>query len=139
VLPRETESDMLHFRWRGFRESDGEEFRLNIKLLPIRMYIDQDSLLFLVSYFQSESTEDPNTPAGTVSDTVFFRSCQVEPISVKVDYKAKHIDYSSIKDGKYAEFLNFVSLDGAALYLPTVKLEGFETSDFRRNWLEEAV
>lgn len=127
MAPRETGSDMVKLNWTGFHESDGEEFILNLKVLPIRMYIDQDALLFFVNFFKSDAndfTDQKKRRTTDAADTVFFRICSINPISVKVDYKAKKIDFESIKEGKYAEFINFVNLDGASLHLQSVKLYG---------------
>lgn len=126
MLPRETGSEMLHLKWIGYRESDSEEFKLKFHILPIRMYIDQDTIIFIVNFFHQDTSADINSPATNLSDNVFFKSCQIDPISIKVDYKAKRIDFESIKNGKYIEILNFVNLDGASLNLENVKLEGIK-------------
>jgi autophagy-related protein 2 len=122
MAPRETGSDMLKFNCSGYREEYDDQFQVGLKVLPIRMYIDQDTLIFLANFFKVESDPAETHMKVSVTDTIFFRSCQVDKISIKVDYKAKKIDFSSIKDGKLIELLNFVNLDGASLILEPVKL-----------------
>jgi hypothetical protein len=51
-------------------------------------------------------------------------NCEVDKIYIKLDYKAKHIDYSKLKKGNYMELMNFISLDGAELHLNSIKLTG---------------
>lgn len=53
-LPRERGSMMLHVDLQGIRPIDQDptlEFRVKLKLLPLRLYVDQDALNFMVKYF----------------------------------------------------------------------------------------
>lgn len=53
-LPREQGSDMLRLELTGVRpvrEDPTMEYRAKLKLLPLRLYVDQDALNFLVEYF----------------------------------------------------------------------------------------
>eukprot|EP00842_Homolaphlyctis_polyrhiza_P002426 jgi/Hompol1/3184/HPOL_003137-RA len=43
---------------------------------------------------------------------------------MKIDYKPKHVDFASLKDGKMVEFLNFVHLDSAELSLHRIRIAG---------------
>jgi hypothetical protein len=48
----------------------------------------------------------------------------IHQTALKIDYKAKHVDFGKIKDGRFAELVNLVSLDGAQLELGRIKLTG---------------
>jgi hypothetical protein len=77
--PRETDSDMLRFKWIGIRASQNEEYRLNLSILPLQFHIDQDTLLFLEAFFifQPESpTKHQNNSNSSIEKEMrptFFR------------------------------------------------------------------
>lgn len=47
-------------------------------------------------------------------------------MSFLVDYKPKHVNYSSIKQGELAELINLIHLDEARIYLKDIKLAGVQ-------------
>lgn len=51
------------------------------------------------------------------------------PITLKVDYKPKYINYGNIKEGQFAELVNLFHLDGAEMSLSHVKLSGIKGMD----------
>ena len=54
ALPRERGSTMLDFELTGVRpvaNDSTQEFRIKLKLLPMRLYVDQDALNFMVKFF----------------------------------------------------------------------------------------
>ena len=51
------------------------------------------------------------------------------PITLKVDYKPKYINYGNIKEGQLVELLNLFYLDGAELSLSHVRLTGIKGMD----------
>lgn len=65
-------------------------------------------------------TQKTKSPSGDI----FFRSCEIQKIAIKVDYKAKHIDYTKLKAGRLLELVNFVNLNDAELVLSPVCLYG---------------
>ncbi|KAJ8323200.1 hypothetical protein QVD99_000397 [Batrachochytrium dendrobatidis] len=132
TLPRETGSDMITVSWSSIPQTMGKpEIRMRAALLPFRMYIDQDTLNFIVKH-TTEITEirqiQSNPPMPTLqktpSDNIFFQFCEIEPVMMKIDYKPKHVDFSSLKNGSLIEFLNFVHLDSAELSLHRIRLAG---------------
>lgn len=48
----------------------------------------------------------------------------IRKLVLKVDYKPKHVDYANLKDGNFAEIMNFFHLDGAEMILTDVKMNG---------------
>lgn len=59
---------------------------------------------------------------------------------LKVDYRPKHVNYGSLKEGQYAELVNFFHLDAAEMNLSHVKLAGIKGYDrlvqaVMNNWL----
>lgn len=53
----------------------------------------------------------------------------IYPITLKVDYKPKYINYGNIKEGQLAELVNLFHLDGAEMSLNHVKLTGIKGID----------
>lgn len=134
--PRPTDSDLIHIEWTGVRADSSrkkEEFILRVKILPIQMHIDQDTVSFLESYFHSndELSDNASAPYQPPEDTAFFRKktlilelCEIDPITIQIDYKPKHVDFANIQEGKFIEMINFLHLDGATFYLKRVKVTG---------------
>jgi hypothetical protein len=54
---------------------------------------------------------------------------EVYPVILKVDYRPKHVNYSSLKDGQFVELVNFFHLDAAEMHLSHVKLTGIKGYD----------
>ena len=96
------------------------EARVHISVLPLRLHIDQDTLDFILRFFEFGDSrfELP------MEETVFIQQFKVGAIKVELDYKPKKIDYSGIRSGKILEFVNFFILDGSRLDLPSLKLYG---------------
>jgi hypothetical protein len=128
--PRETDSDMLKVKWNGFRAEQGEEYRLSFTLLPLQFHIDQDTLLFLENYFRRSDLVRSAHPEVVMEqipseqNPIFFQLCEIDPITIKLDYKPKHINYEHIQKGQFAELINFLHLDGAKIYLNPVTMTG---------------
>ncbi|KAI8978090.1 hypothetical protein BDB01DRAFT_852630 [Pilobolus umbonatus] len=139
--PREKESSMMDLTMMLYQE----EVKLKLKLLPVRLFVDQDALQFLVkfftfdtSYLRSTSATDASIPPlhlSTVTDEeeetvdkdpLFFQFVDIYPIELKVDYKPKYVNYGNIKEGQYAELVNLFHLDGAEMKLTHVKLSGIK-------------
>ncbi|KAG0188180.1 autophagy- protein 2 [Apophysomyces sp. BC1034] len=141
--PRERGSVMIDVELTGIKpipQDPTYEFRLKVKLLPIRLYVDQDALNFLVKYFTFEKQLLRSTPFANAAipqpssdepddaddESIFFQHVDVHPIILKVDYKPKYINYGNIKEGQLAELVNLFHLDGAEVALSHVRLTGID-------------
>ncbi|KAG9306596.1 hypothetical protein G9A89_004793 [Geosiphon pyriformis] len=123
--PRETKSNMVRVELHSVRPiplDPSEELRLKARLLPLRFYIDQDALNFIIRFFSFQDTS--KLPTSTTQDEVYIQYCEIQPIVMKIDYKPKHIDYTSLKEGNLVELMNFFHFDGADMTLRNVKLRG---------------
>lgn len=90
------------------------------KLLPIRLYIDQDTLSFLTRFFEFKDTRF----ALPVEEPIYIQKLVVDTIRLKFDYKPKKVDYAGIRSGYHAELANFFILDGADICLEKTTLYG---------------
>ncbi|ORZ01123.1 hypothetical protein BCR43DRAFT_434414 [Syncephalastrum racemosum] len=145
--PRERGSSMLHIEVTGVRpitEDPMMEYRVKLKLLPLRLYVDQDALTFLVRYFTfdkqklrstaaantaiqtwgEENEEDEGEEHGEENGELFFQHVEIQPIVLKIDYKPKYLNYGNLKEGQLAELVNLFHLDGADIQLSQVRLTG---------------
>ncbi|KAJ7581343.1 hypothetical protein C8J56DRAFT_959789 [Mycena floridula] len=125
---RETDSNMVRVELRNIQPVAGhsaEEARLRAKILPLRLYVDQDALDFLKKFF---SFKDPKAVVGAPSDPgsgdIYFQIAEVFPIDLKLDYKPRRVDYRALKEGKTIELMNFFHFDGAEMTLRHITLFG---------------
>ncbi|CAG8708357.1 6789_t:CDS:2, partial [Funneliformis mosseae] len=123
--PRESKSNMIRLELNSVRPTPtdvSEELRIKARFLPLRFYIDQDALQFLIRFlsFQDSTIEKP----PQVEDDTYFQSFEIHPIKMKVDYKPKHIDYTNLKEGNLVELMNFFHFEAAEMTLSNVKLTG---------------
>ncbi|KAJ7097870.1 hypothetical protein B0H15DRAFT_823078 [Mycena belliarum] len=126
---RETDSNMVRVELRSVRPVPGhpsEEARLRAKILPLRLYVDQDALDFLKKFF---SFKDPklakSAPTEPDSDgDIFFQLAEIFPVDLKLDYKPRRVDYRALREGRTIELMNFFHFDGAEMTLRHITLAG---------------
>ncbi|KAJ7235449.1 hypothetical protein B0H12DRAFT_1141515 [Mycena haematopus] len=126
---RETDSNMVRVELRSVHPVSGhpsEEARLRAKILPLRLYVDQDALDFLKKFF---SFKDPQftPPAESESDSegdIYFQLAEIFPVDLKLDYKPRRVDYRALREGRTIELMNFFHFDGAEMTLRHITLAG---------------
>ncbi|KAJ3125478.1 autophagy- protein 2 [Nowakowskiella sp. JEL0407] len=133
---RETESDLCFAEvWVVESKVGEDEIRVKVKVLPLRLYIDQDALVCLIRFFTFNDLQKEIFPKpDTEKEDLYIRTYQtqyfeVSPITVKIDYKPKRIDYANLQGGNFVEILNFFPLDGAEMTLQHVRLYGMKGVD----------
>lgn len=114
------------------------------KILPLRLYVDQDAVDFLKKFF---SFKDPNAPSeteGSSSNETYIRMssiyflhvlfpndykefAEVFPVLLKLDYKPRRVDYKALREGRTIELMNFFHFDGAEMTLRHITLSGVST------------
>ncbi|RDB21446.1 Autophagy-related protein 2 [Hypsizygus marmoreus] len=123
---RETDSNMVRVELQSVRPVPGhpsEETRLRAKILPLRLYVDQDAVDFLKRFF---SFKDPHasSPANSDTEEIYFQSAEVFPVDLKLDYKPRRVDYRALREGRTIELMNFFHFDGAEMTLRHITLAG---------------
>ncbi len=129
--PRQTESDMIDISFETVR-MEREELRLKVTILPIELHIDQDVITFFETFFDESSVEKNHTKEANShksDDSSFFQYAEISPVSIRIDYKPKHVNYSSIKQGELMQLINFIHLDEARVYLNGIKVAGVSDID----------
>ncbi|WVQ71457.1 hypothetical protein IAR50_000994 [Cryptococcus sp. DSM 104548] len=134
---RETDADMIRLELVGVRLQEGEEeLRLRLKILPLRLHVDQDALDFLKGFFsfkapslapQQLSAPSPTSSTNSSpshSSSPYFQHVEIYPIQLKLDYKPKRVDYKALREGKTIELMNFFHFEGAEMTLRHVTLSG---------------
>ncbi|KAF3939856.1 hypothetical protein ABW19_dt0206612 [Dactylella cylindrospora] len=128
---RERGQPMAHIHLDTLRpipELAATELSIKVKLLPLRLYVDQDALEFLTRFFEFK---DPDAaPSGEKVEEPFIQRCEIDTIRVKLDFKPKRVDYAGLRSGRTTEFMNFFILDEADMELRHVALNG--VSGFER-------
>lgn len=93
---------------------------VDLELLPVRMYIDQDTLDFLNRFLEFQDVRFELPP----DEILFIQRFSLGPLRLKVDYKPKTIDFTGMRSGNAAEFMNIFVLDGSDLQLPRTVVYG---------------
>ncbi|KAF8636724.1 hypothetical protein AX17_003527 [Amanita inopinata Kibby_2008] len=122
---RETDSNMVRVELRNVRPVPGhpsEEVRLRAKILPLRLYVDQDAVDFLKKFF---SFKDPNlSPSIDDNTDTYIQLAEIFPVDLKLDYKPRRVDYRALREGRTIELMNFFHFDGAEMTLRHITLVG---------------
>ncbi|RKP36793.1 ATG C terminal domain-containing protein [Dimargaris cristalligena] len=136
--PRESDSNMFDIRVALARpdptNSDFLEFRLHLSILPLRFYIDQDTLGFLLGYFMAVADQlkaNEDTPATKSADPPYIQFCQIDPITLKVDYKPKQLGFDQIRDraAPLVGLVNLFPLQDAKMTLKGTQVTGIKGWD----------
>ncbi|QLG72317.1 hypothetical protein HG535_0D00240 [Zygotorulaspora mrakii] len=98
------------------------ELRFDIKLAPLRLHVDQDTLDFLVKF--GEFKDMRFELIDKYPDIPFIQKLTTNSVKLKLDYKPKKVDYSGLRSGHTSELMNFFILDGANITLKGVALYG---------------
>lgn len=120
---REIGTDMLQLKMANVRPDPKLPFAeaiINFRLLPTRLYLDQDSIGFLSRFFEFKDVRFELSP----EDPIYIQKLVVDPINLKFDYKPKKVDYAGIRSGQHAEFANFFILDGSDIHLKKATFYG---------------
>ncbi|KAG0659205.1 autophagy- protein 2 [Rhodotorula mucilaginosa] len=102
------------------------EILLKAKIVPLRLYIDQDALDFLKAFGAFQATQQaPSTPEQTShADETFYQRVEIMSVKLKVDYKPKRVDFNALRSGKTAELMNFFHFDGSEMTLRHLVVTG---------------
>ncbi|EWC45786.1 hypothetical protein DRE_05123 [Drechslerella stenobrocha 248] len=113
---------------RPIPELAATELSIKVKLLPLRLYVDQDALEFLTRFFEFKDPEA--VKPGVKAEEPFIQRCEIDTVRVKLDFKPKRVDYAGLRSGRTTEFMNFFILEEADMELRHVALNG--VSGFER-------
>lgn len=137
---RETDANMVRLELVTVRPnlpSTDEEIRLRVKILPLRLHVDQDALDFLKHYF-SFTPPGAETPVETGPKVEpFFQHVEIFPVELKLDYKPKRVDYGALRRGRTIELMNFFHFEGAEMTLRHVTLSGVTGSTRLSDMLQD--
>lgn len=120
---REIGTSMFHLEIMNVRPDPSlayAEALINVKILPVRLHVDQDTLMFLMRFGEFKDSRF----ALPVDEAVFIQKLVIDPLRVRFDYKPKKIDYAGIRSGNSAELVNFFILDGSDISLQKAVVYG---------------
>jgi hypothetical protein len=105
--PRERGSNMIRFELTSVRpvpSESAEEHRLKFRILPMRLYIDQDAVVFLINFFSFDGKVLRSTPMAQpeataaskrrrAENTTFFRKLSISHIYLFFPGVTNHISH----------------------------------------------
>lgn len=103
-------------------ELAASELRMSVSILPLRMYVDQDTLEFLVRF--TEFHDSRFSWIAKDNDELFLESVQINPVQLKLDYKPKKVDFAGLRSGHTDEFMNFFMLEDSNMVLRQLNIHG---------------
>ncbi|KAJ6630872.1 hypothetical protein B0H10DRAFT_2160244 [Mycena sp. CBHHK59/15] len=124
---RETDSNMVRVELQSVRPVIGhpsEETRLRAKILPLRLYVDQDALDFLKKFFSFKDSQSALATESDPDEDIYFQLAEIFPVDLKLDYKPRRVDYRALREGRTIELMNFFHFDGAEMTLRHITLAG---------------
>ncbi|KAI8321733.1 hypothetical protein GQ54DRAFT_261249, partial [Martensiomyces pterosporus] len=105
-----------------------EELRVDVEISPLRCYIHQDALDFLIGFFEAVGPRRHAKRASGAVDQPYFQIVRIAPLNVIFDYKPRRMRGTSGAPAgssrKPIELLNFFPLEDAEMTLSTVKVRG---------------
>ncbi|CAI4049477.1 Atg2p SKDI_14G0890 [Saccharomyces kudriavzevii IFO 1802] len=103
------------------------ELVMQLKIAPLRLHVDQDTLEFLIRFlgFKDKRFE----LVDEYPDIVFVQKFSTNAIKLRLDYKPKKVDYAGLRSGQTSELMNFFTLDGSKITLKSVVLYGLNGFD----------
>lgn len=124
--PREVGDSAVRLSFgRCRRNGEPEDLRIRIHMSPLRFRLDQDTIDFLLDYLSFARPYPTHFPLTDVPvDAPFVESFEVYPLSITLDYKPKHVDFTSLTEGNVAEVANLFELKDAKMDLHHVRLSG---------------
>lgn len=120
---REVGTNMLQLQLTNIRPDAKLPFTeaiVALKLLPLRLYVDQDTLDFVIRFFEFKDKRF-DLP---VDEILYFQKLTLEPLNLKFDYKPKRMDFAGLRAGNHAEWANLFVLDGSNLSLEKAVVYG---------------
>lgn len=117
---------------------------LAVKVLPLRLHVDQDTLDFVLRFSQFKDERFDLEE----KEEIYIGKFEMGAIPIKLDYKPKVVDYGGLRSGRAGEFVNLFVLDEARMTLKGVRmyalngfgalnkaLNGYWSPDITRNQL----
>lgn len=103
------------------------ESTIKLSLLPLRLFIDQDTNEFLTRFF---NFNDKRFKLEKLEEDLFVKKIEIpNSIKIKIDYKPKKLNLIGLKNGEFNELLNLIHLNGLPLNLNPIKIYGIKGVD----------
>lgn len=103
------------------------ETEMKVSILPIRLFIDQDTNEFLIRFFKFT---DHRFQIPKLEEDIYLKKFEIlKNLKVKIDYKPKKISLIGLKNGELNELLNLININGLVVSFNQIKLYGIKGID----------
>lgn len=100
---------------------------MKLSILPIRLFIDQDTNEFMVRFFKFN---DSRFHLAKLEEDIYLKKFEIaNNLKVKIDYKPKKVNLIGLKNGEFNQLLNLININGLAINLNCIKLYGLKGID----------
>ncbi|KAL2313969.1 hypothetical protein POMI540_2577 [Schizosaccharomyces pombe] len=126
---------------RPLPELNNRELRLEFSVLPCKMYIDQDTLDFLIRFLTFQTPSSSET-LNTEPDLPFFQSICINATHVTIDFKFKSADKVGLRSGKLPDLGSLIVMQGSEVFLRQLQIYGLSGAEEFLNallnvWLQD--
>lgn len=100
---------------------------MKISILPVRLFIDQDTNEFMTRFFQFN---DDRFNLPKIDEDIYIKKfIMTNDFKFKIDYKPKKINLTGLKNGEINQLLNLININGLLISLNSIKIYGIKGID----------
>lgn len=100
---------------------------MKISILPVRLFIDQDTNEFMTRFFQFN---DDRFNLPKIDEDIYIKKfIMTNDFKFKIDYKPKKINLMGLKNGEINQLLNLININGLLINLNSIKIYGIKGVD----------
>lgn len=103
------------------------ETMMKVSILPVRLFIDQDTNEFFGRFFKFN---DSRFHLDKLEEDIYLKRFDItNNLKIKIDYKPKNLNLIGLKNGEFNQLLNLININGLLINLNSIKLHGIKGMD----------
>jgi len=129
---------LLYISTKISRNNTNFDFQLNFKVNPLRLFINQYSLFYLISVIQKVRKSTSNSDFNYT-----IKSLNCSEVSLLIDYRPIRFNIQNVWDSQYSELLNIFPLQNLHITLKSIKITEQERMRvlcyWKNKWTEDVL